>query len=750
MSKTKGRVTLPSESNFLDETKELLERWGADAIRDSDGTKLDRDIKSLDAKIYTTYFVARGHNEFAREHMDECQQLYLMSKRHTAVGTRLGIDFMDGYFDQQVVPDLDHDPKKWWEVMDRTTGQALPPEEWDLSMEGKLSMEGNLSTSGGQPGEGGKLTVVIPHAEPFHEYTVSFLVYAIWDPTQMYNHITNNWGDKPHEIPFDVRQDASGAFAKEYLVQWLKDNPDTDVVRFTTFFYHFTLVFGSDAKEKFVDWFGYGTTVSVKALEEFEKEYGYALRPEDIVDNGYYNSTFRVPTRQYRDYMDFIQRFVSEKAGELVRLVHEAGREAMMFLGDNWIGTEPYGRYFPEIGLDAVVGSVGGGATLRLISDIPGVKYTEGRFLPYFFPDTFYQGNDPVPEAVENWLCARRALMRRPVDRIGYGGYLSLAYRFPGFVDYIEKVTNEFRELYDNIGGSRPYCGLKVAVLNCWGRLRSWQPYMVAHALWYKQTYTYFGILEALSGAGVDVSFISFEDIRQHGVPEDLDVIINAGDAGTAWSGGDEWLDETLVTAIRRWVYGGGGFVGVGEPCAVHHNGRFFQLADVLGVDKELGYTLSTDKYDTKQAQGHFITEDMEVIPADGHEGLPPIDFGESMKNVYALGGDTEIVEYSDHEVHLSAHGYGKGRGVYIAGLPYSYMNTRILLRSMYYAAARERDMKKWYADNIYCEVHAYPETGKYAVVNNSSRTQVSMVYDGQGNGTGVELKPCEIRWFSM
>ena len=750
MSKTKGRVTLPSESNFLDETKELLERWGADAIRDSDGTKLDRDIKSLDAKIYTTYFVARGHNEFAREHMDECQQLYLMSKRHTAVGTRLGIDIMDGYFDQQVVPDLDHDPKKWWEVMDRTTGQALPPEEWDLSMEGKLSMEGNLSTSGGQPGEGGKLTVVIPHAEPFHEYTVSFLVYAIWDPTQMYNHITNNWGDKPHEIPFDVRQDASGAFAKEYLVQWLKDNPDTDVVRFTTFFYHFTLVFGSDAKEKFVDWFGYGATVSVKALEEFEKEYGYALRPEDIVDNGYYNSTFRVPTRQYRDYMDFIQRFVSEKAGELVRLVHEAGREAMMFLGDNWIGTEPYGRYFPEIGLDAVVGSVGGGATLRLISDIPGVKYTEGRFLPYFFPDTFYQGNDPVPEAVENWLCARRALMRRPVDRIGYGGYLSLAYRFPGFVDYIEKVTDEFRELYDNIGGSRPYCGLKVAVLNCWGRLRSWQPYMVAHALWYKQTYTYFGILEALSGAGVDVSFISFEDIRQHGVPEDLDVIINAGDAGTAWSGGDEWLDETLVTAIRRWVYGGGGFVGVGEPCAVHHNGRFFQLADVLGVDKELGYTLSTDKYDTKQAQGHFITEDMEVIPADGHEGLPPIDFGESMKNVYALGGDTEIVEYSDHEVHLSAHGYGKGRGVYIAGLPYSYMNTRILLRSMYYAAAREGDMKKWYADNIYCEVHAYPETGKYAVVNNSSRTQVSMVYDGQGNGTGMELKPCEIRWLSM
>lgn len=63
--------------------------------------------------------------------------------------------------------------------------------------------------------------------------------------------------------------------------------------------------------------------------------------------------------------------------------------KAMMFLGDNWIGTEPYGKYFENIGLDAVVGSVGGGATLRMIADIPHVRYTEGRFLPYFFPDTF-------------------------------------------------------------------------------------------------------------------------------------------------------------------------------------------------------------------------------------------------------------------------------------------------------------------------------------------------------------------------
>lgn len=717
MSKTKGRVTLPSESNFLNETKEMLDRWGADALRDSDGTKLDAAAKALDAKIYTTYFVARGHNEFAQEHMDECQQMLLMSKHNVATENTVTIDFLDGYYREQVVADYVHDPKKWWEVIDRTTGEVVPVSCWEVDQDKDL--------------------VTIKDAVPFHEYTVSFFVYAIWDPTQMYNHITNNWGDKPHDIPFDVRQANSGAFAKDYLKQWLIDNPDTDVVRFTTFFYHFTLVFNDQAKEKFVDWFGYGATVSIKALEEFEQEYGYALRPEDIVDNGYYNSTFRVPTRAYRDYMDFIQRFVAKKAKELVEITHEAGREAMMFLGDNWIGTEPYGPYFEDIGLDAVVGSVGGGATLRLISDIPGVKYTEGRFLPYFFPDTFYEGNDPCIEAIDNWLSARRALMRNPVDRIGYGGYLSLAYKFPKFVDYIEKVTDEFRLIYDNVKGKKAYCGLKVGILNSWGKIRSWQPYMVAHALWYKQTYSYFGILESLSGAAVDVQFLSFDEIREHGVPADIDVIINAGDAGTAFSGGEEWLDEKLVTTIRQWVYNGGGFVGVGDPTAIHHGGRFFQLADILGVDKELGFTLSTDKYFKTALDKHFITEDKSA----------DFDFGESKHDIYALSPATEIIEYSNNEVHMAANTYGKGRGVYISGLPYSYENTRLLMRAMFYAASKEDRYHIWYADNLNCEVNAYPESGKYAILNNSNETQTTKFYDGEGNCETITLEPCEILW---
>ena len=173
IEKRKGQLTLPSENGFLEETKTIMEKWGADALRDSDGTKLDDDLKNLDAKIYTTYFVSRGHNDFMKDHMDETQRLYLMSAHCLAVSNSLTIPIMKGYFSKQVTPDISSDPKKYWEVIDRTTEKVVPPEKWSYSEDGE--------------------EVTISETEPFHEYTVTFLARAIWDPTQMYNHITNDW-----------------------------------------------------------------------------------------------------------------------------------------------------------------------------------------------------------------------------------------------------------------------------------------------------------------------------------------------------------------------------------------------------------------------------------------------------------------------------------------------------------------------------------------------------------------------------
>ena len=411
-----------------------------------------------------------------------------------------------------------------------------------------------------------------------------------------------------------------------------------------------------------------------------------------------------------------------------------------MFMGDHWIGMEPFMDEFASIGLDAVVGSVGNGATLRLFSDIKNVKYTEGRFLPYFFPDTFHEGGDPVKEAKVNWVTARRAILRSPIQRIGYGGYLKLALEFPDFVQYIKEVCEEFRTLYDNIQGTTPYCVKRVAVLNCWGKMRSWGNHMVHHAIYYKQNYSYFGIIEALSGAPFDVSFISFDDIKaDKDLLKKFDVVINVGDADTAQSGGENWIDETIITAVREFVYNGGGFIGVGEPTAHQWQGRFFQLSDILGVEEEHGFNLNRDKYNWEEHKEHFILSDC----------TKDVDFGEGKKNIFALP-ETEILIQREQEVQMAVKEFGKGRGVYISGLPYSFVNNRVLYRSILWAAHDEADLHKWFSTNYNVEVHAYVKNGKYCVVNNTYEPQDTTVYTGDGSSFTLHMDANEIKWYNL
>ena len=48
---TKGRVTIPTDMDAVPETLALLKRWGADAIRDCDGTEFPQELKDAGAKI---------------------------------------------------------------------------------------------------------------------------------------------------------------------------------------------------------------------------------------------------------------------------------------------------------------------------------------------------------------------------------------------------------------------------------------------------------------------------------------------------------------------------------------------------------------------------------------------------------------------------------------------------------------------------------------------------------------------------
>lgn len=717
--KKTGSVTIPTDLDVVPQTLEILKKWGADAIRDCDGTDFPEELRNQNAKIYATYYTTRKDNAWARANPDEIQQCYIMTGFHTAEDGPLSICLMQGISPELLQVNTRDDWKRWWEVVDRTTGEPLEPERWDYDEESGC--------------------VVIPKPESYHQYTVAFLAYIIWDPVHMYNAVTNNWQNFEHQLTFDVRQPKTHDFTMERLRKFIQEHPYVNVIRFTTFFHQFTLIFDELKREKYVDWYGYSASVSPYILEKFEREVGYRFRPEYIVDQGYYNNQYRIPSKEYQDFQAFQRREVAALCREMVDITHEYGLEAMMFLGDHWIGTEPFMDEWRTIGLDAVVGSVGNGSTLRLISDIPGVRYTEGRFLPYFFPDTFHEGGDPVKEARENWVTARRAILRKPIDRIGYGGYLKLALQFPDFVDYIQSVCDEFRQLYENIRGTTPYCVKTVAVLNCWGRMRSWGCHMVHHALYQKQNYSYAGVIEALSGAPFDVKFISFEDIRKDpAILDSVDVILNVGDGDTAHTGGSEWEDPAISVPIRRFIHRGGGIIGVGEPAGHQYQGRYLQLAGELGVEKETGLTLNYDKYNWAEHRDHFILED---VPGE-------VDFGEGKKNIYALEGTTILVQ-REKEVQLAVKDCGRGRGVYISGLPYSFQNSRLLYRAILWAAHAEEELTKWFSTNYNVEVHAFPKNGKYCVVNNTYEPQVTTIFTDR-DSFELHLDSNEIRWYQI
>ncbi|MEG2596152.1 MAG: 1,3-beta-galactosyl-N-acetylhexosamine phosphorylase [Ruthenibacterium sp.] len=719
-NETTGRVTIPTDVDVVPETLDLLKRWGADAIRDCDGTDYPEELKSVNAKVYSTYYTTRKDNAWAKANPDEIQQCYLMTGFKTATGKTLRINLMQGVSKELMQVNTRDDIKRWWEVMDRSSGSIVAPEDWQYDE---------------ATGE-----VVLENAAAFHQYTVSFLAYLIWDPVHMYNAVTNNWQNFEHQITFDVRQPKTHKFTMERLRKFIAEHPYVNVIRYTTFFHQFTLVFDELKREKYVDWYGYSASVSPYILKQFEAEVGYKFRPEFIVDEGYHNNQYRVPSQEFKDFMAFQRREVAKLAKEMVDITHECGKEAMMFLGDHFIGTEPFMDEFKTIGLDSVVGSVGNGSTLRLISDIPGVKYTEGRFLPYFFPDTFHEGGDPVKEAKENWVTARRAILRKPIDRIGYGGYLKLACDFPDFIAYVESVCNEFRLLYENVKGTTPYCVKTVAVLNSWGKARSWGCHMVHHSLYQKQNYSYAGVTEALSGAPFDVKFISFDDIKEDAsVLNGIDVLLNVGDGDTAHTGGNVWEDADISAAIRGFVYNGGGLIGVGEPSGHQYEGQYLQLARVLGVEKETGFTLNYDKYNWDEAENHFILADC----------TKPVDFGEGKKSIYALEGANVLVQ-REKEVQMAVNVFGKGRAVYISGLPYSFENSRILYRAILWSAHDEANLNRWFSTNFNVEVHAYIKNGKYCVVNNTYEPQSTTVYKGDGTSFALDMAANEIKWFEV
>ena len=160
-----------------------------------------------------------------------------------------------------------------------------------------------------------------------------------------------------------------------------------------------------------------------------------------------------------------------------------------------------------------------------------------------------------------------------------------------------------------------------------------------------------------------------------------VDVIINVGDGDTAHTGGAVWEDAEVTAAVRAASSGTAAASSAwASPPGTSTRGATFQLAGALGVEKETGFTLNYDKYNWEEHPGHFILADC------GGD----VDFGEGKKTMYALEG-TEILVQREKEVQMAVHGFGRGRCVYISGLPCSFEKNRVLYRSILWSAHDRR-----------------------------------------------------------
>ena len=708
-----GSFTLPGEAGYEDLTLKMAEKWGADVIRDSDGTVLSDDIINAGYSIYSTICIIRDHNVWAEKNMDKLQQTFLMTSPKTATTNRLIVALMEDFFTEQFKINDSKDSLKYWQVYDRTTEQEICRDQWIYDRDSEC--------------------IIISSIQPWHRYTVSFMAYRIWEEISMYNHTTNHW-DKEHLMQIDPFHKETQDYMLQWLDNWCQEHTETSVVRFTSMFYNFVWIWGSDDNNKhlFTDWGSYDFTVSHLALDEFAEKYGYPMTAEDFINQGKLNVSHMPCDDHKKDWMEFINDFVIGFGKSLIDIVHHYGKLAYVFYDDSWVGIEPYNGKFHEFGFDGLIKCIFSGYEARLCAGVD-VGTHELRLHPYLFPiglggaPTFTEGGDPTADTRKYWINVRRALLRAPIDRIGLGGYLHLVESFPDYVDYMEQISKEFRQIKELHKAGLPYrIKTRVAVLHSWGRLRSWT--LSGH---FHETYMHdlIHINEALSGLPVDVMFISFEDIKK-GVLKDVDVIINAGYAGSAWSGGDNWKDNEVVELLTKWVHEGGALIGVNEPSAVEGYDYFFRMAHVLGIDEDTGARVCHGKW-------HYtVTKDNRILPENS--------FVKSKENRYLTDGKAKVLAEENGLPTLTSYNFGKGMGIYLSSFEVTKENTRMLLNLILLAG--KEDLYGYYlTDNPFTECTYYPESRTMVILNNSDEKQTTTVNTEFGEKT-ISLEPYDTK----
>ena len=118
-----GGFTLPGEAGYEALTLRLAEKWGADVIRDSDGTELSSEILEARYDIYSTICIIRDHNAWAEKNRNKLQQTFLMTQPETAWTNEISFFLLKDFSEEQFEINDSVESLEYWEVFDRTTGK---------------------------------------------------------------------------------------------------------------------------------------------------------------------------------------------------------------------------------------------------------------------------------------------------------------------------------------------------------------------------------------------------------------------------------------------------------------------------------------------------------------------------------------------------------------------------------------------------------------------------------------------------
>jgi beta-D-galactosyl-(1->4)-L-rhamnose phosphorylase len=275
-------------------------------------------------------------------------------------------------------------------------------------------------------------------------------------------------------------------------------------------------------------------------------------------------------------------------------------------------------------------------------------------------------------------------------------------------VDCIQEIAEEFHRIKAlHQAGPPAALPLKVGVLTAWGKLRSWTCSGHFHE---NPENDLINLIESLSGLPFAVEFLDFDEIRS-GAAEGLDVLINAGFRGSAWSGGDAWRDDRVVAALTRWVHGGGTFLGVNAPSAVEGSCALLRMAPVLGVDIDTGARVNHGRWPVEPTDAEDTKKAGQVPGA----GIAP------RGDVYLIDGETQVLLAEEGRPCVTSRAFGKGRGVYLASYRHSLPNARLLCQLMAGSLATEA-VYSGLPPQVDCA--AFPASGKALLANAGESSQ--------------------------